>query len=333
MSTIIKLIPQAHATKRTTWVRLTDDGQFTTRVEDPIGTDTDKSFNFSSLVEGQRYDIANEPFIEIEAQKIGTHARYIACITEFYDPALDARYEAPVERFIWYDYKTKSDEAPDNEAVQTFPINVLFSTSGTPQSPTRALSSVVQTPQRLYQRLGTTAARREHLKGNIRAYIDNPEFPLWMARSESYPLINAHLHVITDRRIQSFLWYLEMITRAISDDQNLNTEAKFNLLNGMTTLDGPLLIKRIDYIILEWTNPQHNVPPALTTDRSTWTFRRLGSVAATTPFAYTEPVVNNRANGVVVATGTVETWTAVEDTSIRMTHVDVGTSWYNYLRT
>ena len=65
MSTVIKMIPKEHATKRTTAVIITNDGIIRTRVEDPVGTATDKQFNFSSYAEGTFREINNEPVVSV----------------------------------------------------------------------------------------------------------------------------------------------------------------------------------------------------------------------------------------------------------------------------
>ena len=296
MSTIIKLIPEAHATKRTTWVRLTGDGQVTTRVEDPVGTDTDKSFDFSSLVEGESYKVANEPFIEIEAQKIGTNARYIIMMTEFYDSSATGN-DIPTERFVWYDYKTKSDDAPDSTLVQTFPINVLFSTAGTPQSPTRALSPVAQTRQSLYAQLGSTAARRQYLKGLIRFnHVDHPDFQLWLSGYKMLPE-KGDLTYWNHRPAEYILW-IEMVTRAISIDANLEDtttprvttgEQKFNLIAGDVSLQGWELLNYVNDETLGAINSYRGNRFPRNNNRNSWRYIRWGSVGSSSPYAYTAP--------------------------------------------
>ena len=102
-----------------------------------MGTVTDKLFNFSANAEGTFREINNEPVVSVSTEKIGTNARFIITVNEFYDPTLVGE-NAPQERFLWYDYKTKSDEAPSSTAVQTFPINAFWTSGGSPAVPTVA---------------------------------------------------------------------------------------------------------------------------------------------------------------------------------------------------
>ena len=329
MSTIIKLIPEAHATKRTTWIRLTGDGQITTRVEDPIGTDTDKSFDFSSMNEGDPSPPANEPFQFIDAGKIGTHARYIIGISEFYDQSLTGN-SIPQERFIWYDYKTKADDAPDSETIQTFPINVLFSTAGTPDSPTRALSVTTQTTSRIYGSLGTTAARREYLKQLIRVnHVDHKDFQNWLTGFQ-YHDISGITSSLYQYRANYWAW-LEMLTRAISVNTNLEDttnpttagERKFNLLVGDASLSG---IDVFNYaginLLREITNSSNN--------RTGWTLIRLGEVAAASPYAYTKPTIETGNWGF---TGSNANTVANNEITVRSgITIPSGTSWLDWLR-
>ena len=330
MSTIIKLIPEAHATKRTTWIRLTGDGQITTRVEDPIGTDTDKSFDFSSMNEGDPSPPANEPFQFIDAGKIGTHARYIIGISEFYDQSLTGN-SIPQERFIWYDYKTKADDAPDSEAIQTFPINVLFSTAGTPDSPTRALSVTTQTTSRIYGSLGTTAARREYLKQLIRVnHVDHKDFQNWLAGFQYSDVTNIDSTLNLDQSRLTYWIWLEMLTRAISVNTNLEDtttpttigERKFNLLAGDASLSGVNVFNHLGSNLLDEIIESSN-------NRTGWTFIRLGSVADASPYTYTKPTVetdwgftNSAANEVANTEITVRSGTTIPS----------GTSWLDWLR-
>ena len=322
MSTIIKLIPKAHATKRTTVVQATNDGIIRTRIEDPVGTDTDKSFNFSALAEGDPSPAANEPVIRVDTQKIGTAASYVIEITNFYDESLTGD-AVPTEYFIWYDYKTKADEAPDSETPQTFPITMLWTTAGTPQAPTRALSPTVQTVGRLYQRLASLDNRRQYIKFNLLSLYDHPKRWEWAMGGQGVANVNADTDILVGRTNQTFIYWLEMLTRVISIDDNLNTEAKFNLINGDSSLDGNDLIKNIAGFL----NRSGNIfgpTPDYTSDRSTWDFRRLGSVANTSPYGYVPPTLTTH--------GDFKHWVAIKDTTITLVGADVGDDWVDYLR-
>ena len=318
MSTIIKLVPKAHATKRTTVVQATNDGVIRTRVENPVGTDTDKSFNFSTLAEGDPSPAANEPVVRVDTQKIGTVASYVIEVTNFYDESLTGD-AVPTEYFIWYDYKTKADEAPDSETAQTFPTTVLWTTAGTPQSPTRALSPTAQTVGRLYQNLGSLEARREHLKGNIRDYIDSPDWGIWMAGSLNIPAVVAN-NFVSVRTRQEFVFWLEMLARAISVDANLDTERKFNLLNGESTLSPKEIVVRAEGFVFGG-----NLNTMFTYDRNNWTYRRFGTVAATTPYDYTAPTYTLSDGNPVPVRATI-------DSLITLSNTTVGDSWTQWVR-
>ena len=318
MSTIIKLVPKAHATKRTTVVQATNDGVIRTRVENPVGTDTDKSFNFSTLAEGDPSPAANEPVVRVDTQKIGTVASYVIEVTNFYDESLTGD-AVPTEYFIWYDYKTKADEAPDSETPQTFPVTMLWTTAGTPQAPTRALSPTAQTIGRLYQNLGSLEARREHLKGNILSYINNPDWGLWMAGSLSAPATNVNNFLVVSRR-QSFVFWLEMLTRAISIDGNLDTERKFNLLNGESTLDVKDVLPRIEGFVNDvGANVEYDY------SRTNWNYRRLGSIPAVSPYNYNPPTYTLQNGNPVRVQAQV-------DSLITLSNDTVGDSWTDWLR-
>ena len=115
------------------------------------------------------------------------------------------------------------------------------------------------------------------------------------------------------RRNQSYMYFLEALTRAISNDDNLDSERKFNLLNGEISLPIGNVIGRIDLNLagtIAGSNPRAN-----------WTYLRLGSVAASSPWAYSAPTDPT-------------TWTATAETLISI-GAGVGADlidWLGYLR-
>ncbi len=285
MSTIIKMIPKTHATKRTTGIILTNDGIIRTRIEDPVGTATDKQFNFSANAEGTFREINNEPVVSVSSQKIGADARFIITVNEFYDPTLVGE-NIPQERFLWYDYKTKSDEAPSSTAAQTFPINAFWTSGGTPSSPTVAFpgsytDQVIPTPS-LYTSLASTENRRNYLKQKILDNINNPLFPIWISRPLLAPATTADHLLEHGQRQETLIYWLEMLTRSISIDINLATEQKFNFLSGECGLDGVEVITKANSL----TGSQiYNG----SSSRNGWRYQRLGSIGANTPWTYSPP--------------------------------------------
>lgn len=117
MSTIIRFVPVAHATKQTTAIAMENDGLIRTRVENPVGTATDRRFNFSSLGEGQARVITEDPVTLVTSEKIGADARFVIDVTNYYDSALTGD-DAPTERFLWYAYTVDEKDAPADNAVQ-----------------------------------------------------------------------------------------------------------------------------------------------------------------------------------------------------------------------
>ena len=340
MSTVIKMIPKEHATKRTTAVIITNDGIIRTRVEDPAGTlvsDGDKQFNFSTYAEGIFREINIEPVISVAVEKIGTNARFIITVNEFYDPTLVGE-NAPQERFLWYDYKTKADEAPSSTAAQTFPINTFWTSGGSPAVPTIAFpgsyTDETIAPLNLYTSLANVDNRRNYLKQKIRSIIESSEFHVILAGNTFNPITQQTFTITLDdlpvrpqdpdivkivtyemtRRKQNLTFWLEMLTRAISADINLNTEAKFNLLNGEISLPIGSIIRN--------TNLSLGPTIAGSQARNNWAYFRLGTTAGN---VYTPPHNNN------------PTWAHTADTSIDIagappTELNTLLYWMTWLR-
>lgn len=297
MSTVIHIMPVGHATKRTTMIGIEDDGRVRTRVEDPVGTSTDRQFNFSNLVEGDSREISTEPVTRVRAEKIGEDARFIIAVNEFYDSGLRGA-DAPQERFLWYPYTTKADEAPDSQAPQSAtpssPIYVVWSSAGTPASPTVPYSfgTAVGAP-RLYAELVNTEGRRNHLKQLIRDMLEHPNMPQWLAGGRFDAHGDASGVLMHLEAIQTLSYYPEMLTRATAIDANLATERKFNLLDGMAKLDLGELHSVIAgegpatrYLARNVASSDGNgANPVTTPDQ--WSFQRIGDVPNAAPYRYT----------------------------------------------
>ena len=284
MSTIIKVIPVPHATQVTTGIAIENDGVLRTRVENPVGTAIDKRFNFATETatstayrEGMTAAINNAPVVLVAAEKIGTDARFIIEVTEFYSAALLGD-DAPQERYLWYDYKTKADDAPDSTATQTAspssPLWVLWSSGGTPAAPTVAFNITDQNTKLAsdYTRLATTAARRETLKLALQADVFSPEMSIWLVGN-------------TEAEQSAFVRRFEMLARAISIDANFDTQAKFNLLAGEIGLDAYTVATHLSDQVIAGGG----VGPLHSETRTDWQFFRLGSLGTGPAFSYSPP--------------------------------------------
>lgn len=328
MSTIIRFVPVAHATKRTTAIAMENDGLIRTRVENPVGAATDRRFNFSSLSEGQARVITEDPVTLVTSEKIGADARFVIDVTNYYDSALTGD-DAPTERFLWYAYTVDEKDAPADNAVQTAtpanPLYFVWTSGGTPASPTVAFNfpSQDQTAQRLYVELGTTEERRNYLKARLLEKVNDP-LNIFIFAGTSIAVQNAASIRVNNnvaivqrehsRRMQGWVYRIEMLVRAVSADVNLNTEAKFNLLAGEIGISNADVFQKMDLAV--------NGAIAVGAARTDWVFQRLGSVAASSPYAYSPP-------------SHPTLWSATHETTI-----DVGaappsgvTDWYNWLRT
>ena len=340
MSTFVEVRPTVHETLTTTMVRLDDDFRVTIREESPDKDSpstivvTDIQRNYSGMEDGD-YTTAVDPIEFVNVTKLGTDERCVIAV-KCYHPENEANLVPPAGIYWWnvethYNFygpvdrtKTRAADPTFEGTAQAFP-QIIFNNSDLTARGALPVGNTVATAwvdQRLYARLGSTEARRSHIKNNIRSYIDDPSFSLYVAGVGGLFITDASTNMARSRRLQSFLLMLEMVAMAISVDVNLNTEQKFNLLNGMTTLERDVVASRIDRMV----NGESGQPRPLSTDRSAWTFRRLGNVNATSPFTYTEPTA-------VTISGLGLTWNVVEDsTLINLSGFDVGGDWVNYVR-
>ena len=333
MSTIIEMVPTPHATARTVMVGLEDDGIIITRVEDPVGTAVDKRFNGSSLGEGQVWVPTTDadPVIEFQSEKIGADARFVIRVKQYYDQTA-VEPNIPEQRFLWYAYND-TPPYPDSTTPQTAtpdtPLYIHWSGNGTPENPTPPYPKQQNPPKertsinvsRLYGLLGTTSARREYLKAKLLAKADDPNLPHIMAGNTSANIVDSPANNDLARAQQTVSFRLEMLTKAISADINLDTEAKFNLLNGEIDIKTSDVFSKIDRDAGTAIN--------LNGDRTTWSFVRLGSVSddqTDPPYQYTAPLSN------------LATWTATADTTINVstsvaTNLNQGNLyWLTWLR-
>ena len=337
MATIIKLIPTPHAVKETTAVGIEDDGIVRIRVEEN-NANVDRRFNFSSYPEETSVSITQDEIRDVDVLKLGTDARFIIEVKEYYDQNLKPE-EAPQERSLWYAYDTAADRIPldtaDQGASPSTPVYVLWKTDGTPASPTIPWPSPFNdesTPlSSEYTRLGSASARRDYLKGLLLSQYTDPDLlAIFMGTSlvtivpqvDTFvdPATSTNNHVITQnkdqpRGMQSFIFRQEMLARAISADINLNSEAKFNLLEGEINLSNNDVFVKL--------NKATNGLIAQSGNRNAWNFIRLGSVAAASPYKYTPPIANTAI------------WNGTADTSINVSSApstEVTADWIGWLR-
>lgn len=295
MSTLIRFIPVPHGTLRTTAVAMENDGVIRTRVEAPVGTATDRRFNFASLVEGQARVITEEPVTAVTSEKIGADARFIFDVKNYYDAALTGD-DAPSERFLWYAYTVDEKDAPADTAAQTAtpsnPLYFVWTSGGTPASPTVAFNfpSQAETAQRQFAELGSLAERRQYLKGLVLDMINHPNMAQWSSGGSMEAVGGStRSHVIGEfQRLQILSYYPEMLARAISVDTNLDAETKFNLLEGMAKLDlGELVGQSTMNLLAYHLASTSGDGTGSTTNRNEWVFQRVGTVPNSAPYAYT----------------------------------------------
>ena len=235
------------------------------------------------LVAGQR-GVA-DPIEYVRVVKLGTDARCIIGVKAYHLP--DEADTVPPVGMYWYPWKTQVDPnellrsakgepepvaspgtpiaAPDpafeGGASQTWETiyNIATDTTNHPIPATpRATVSFQAETRRTYELLGidpetgsaytetakATEARRTYLKRKIVDILDSPNF-----------LLILHDVYMPGNRVAQdggqmgcgFLRYLEMMARVISIDNNLNSEQKFNLLNGDLSLDFLEFVRNFSY--------------------------------------------------------------------------------------
>lgn len=277
MASFIEFTPVAHATKVTRLVRIDNDFKVTVSVDDD-GTLSHHYFNFTGIPDEFTYrpDPPDANLLEARLAKDGTDEDLVTRINMFYnatDNALEA-WQIP-QPWIYGEPITKDAYLPGKlpELVsQSFPL-VIWNTLKDTQTAPGANTASALTFERRYTQLATVAERRAYLKSALHTKIFHPAMPLWLMGAGEV----AHQ--------QAFSHWLEMLVRAIALDANLQTEARFNLLDGDIGLDCYELAYKINNTGITSTGA-----PLESTTRSNWTqYVRLGSVATRSPYAYTPP--------------------------------------------
>lgn len=344
MSTFLEVRHAVSSEKRTTFARIDDDFKVTIREEEAGKNPVHFQRNYSGVEEGEQLDGARieAPVEYVRVSKLDDDARCVIAVTVYH--AEDEQDTVPPAGMYWYNFKTHSafgipappglQVAPDpafpGSATQTFP-QVIFNISSASELrdhpvPTGNTVPVSYTAQRLYRRLGTLAARREHLKSLLRGIVQHQDFALWVLNSNEEAditqdgmtgSIGTALRNIVNliARPQSFAIWLEMMANVISIDANLNSERKFNLLAGELELGGRDVIVKAQSASF---GTAQIASESVRQNVANWKFHRFGNVATGSPWAYSKP--------------TASAWPATEETTIVLTGAALGEDWLSYIR-
>ena len=291
MSIFVDIIPTVHATDKMTGLRIDDNFKLTYRIE-KAGAATDTRVNFTGLLTDQTFQ-GTAPIGQVRIGKLGTQERVVIEVLAYH--AQDEEDTVPPAGLYWYNVKSNYPfggpaEQGKTEAVnpnfttpQVFPI-IVFNESAITPAWTTGNTVASSVPARLYGQLGSLAARRQHLKTQILANLENPYFPLWVAGYRLPPSTDAGTLLTRIQAQETLVVLLEMFTRAISIDDNLATERQFNLLNGETGLDLGDIHASVSSLL---GNAIYN------SSYESWSYRRLGNVGANSPWTYSPPTSGN----------------------------------------
>ena len=303
MSTFIEITPVESTTKISQYVRIDNDFEITVGVNTG-GTLAYSYYDFSGIPSDYVYrpDPAddNVEFVQIvKDQLAGTAIESLTIrIKMFYNASDDTLEPHEIPRAWTYGRPIDKDHYQPGVFIdtlsQTFPIEIWDTRADGATQPVAHTANPATAPTfgRLYARLGTVAARRDDLKTKLRGIVDDPMLPFIVMGSSLNPIVSRTSTVSTTsptllddrehaKRMQGFAFRTEMLARAISVDANLNTEAKFNLLNGEIGLPSANVFMRLSNTL--------NADIANQMPRAGWRFRPFGSVASIAPFTYTAP--------------------------------------------
>ena len=337
MSTFVDIKRVIDKDKKTTIIRLDDDLKISIRSE-ISGAPTDSQFNFTGLQEGQMVS-PNDPqdvINSIQVAKDGTEEVAIIGVNVYH--AEDEHDTVPAEGQYWYNPdnqywpstaaqpgKTLAADPSFKNVVQTFP-ETIFNISGI----------LTQHPFRTGNSVGATTIsnddlrnyRRSQLKMKLNAILNHDLFMSTMDGASLVTVITPSSTTVPSsggdvievkelaRRRQAFWFRLEMLTRAVAIDSNITNNQRFSLLDGEISINFQDVFKKI--------NPALNGLIAVTGDNRTgWNFHRLGSVASSSPYAYTAPVLSTAV------------WNSTLETSINIATPpdEVTDNWIGWLRT
>lgn len=360
MSTAVQFIPEASETKITQFVRLDNDFQMTIGIN-TSGIITYHFYNVQGIQDDYTYRPADslneENLVQAQLAKDQGNEALTFTINMFYNNKDDSLQ--PYQRPQPWIYSSEVTEANYMSRVlpssisHSFPVTIWDTLPNSEDPTTQTNNATVPSSitNRLYARLGSTARRREYLKQKLRTVAEDRRIPFILAGNYFGPISASSISIDETgsetkvviqqkefgRQNQMFSYRLEMLTRAIAygvqDDgteqdpivSNFETEDNFNLLDGEIGLDS----KEV------FMNGQREFAlfVAGIMSRPGWTFYRFGSVAASSPFAYTAPtstqiVIGRNPTG---QTG----WPAVRDATFNLgTAVPdaVTNNWLEWLR-
>lgn len=343
MSTFVEIYPVESNTKRTTIIRLDDDKRITIREEVTGSPVSDIRRNYTGLETGQEIT-GVDPIRSVRVVKLGDDERCIITVNTYYLP--DEQSTIPRAGMYWYNTKTHYDPDPilfaakgetttnktaaplsdftlNTPNTQQFDyttansVSTIFNISQAVGFPTTANGVGPSfTAQRLYDRLGTVDARQRLLKGIIQETLDHEDMPIWLVRSD-YDGRDSARNSIEEianliARPESFVIWLEMMTNAVHNVANFNSEEKFNLLHGELSLNkDDLTTKPVATYGTAQIRQNH-------TDVSSWSFHRFGNVGAAPTYKYSAP--------------TATQWPAATDTRIDLSSSTLGNTWRQWIR-
>ena len=345
MSTFIEVAPEESQDTQTTIVRIDDDLKISVRQMKGAAR-TDMHLNFSNMDVGDELATYPEPVASVRITKLGADNRATIVVKCYY---LEGEaHTVPAAGVYWFDpskqYNPELGDPGDGRTAgpdpvfegttQQFPVLIFAPDTITPTLPANTASALA-VPTR-YTQLATLPARRQHLRTALLQRINDARLPWILAGATLAPIAakttpvnlpqtgpnlrtTAETINITEerelaRRQQSLSYWFETLARAISVDANLNTEAKFNLLDGEVGLDTGRVFARMPLTLA--------ASIAGTRTRTDWQFHRFGSVAGTSPHAYIAPTHNTL-------------WGVTRDTGIDIgsaVPAPVTENWINWLR-
>ena len=302
MSSYIEMEPVAHATKTTPYVRIDNDFGITVVINDN-GTLTTHYYNLQGIPDEFNYrpNPPDDVLVEARIAKEGTEESIVFRVNMFFNDNDDTLEDWEIPHAWIYNSAVDKDNYLPAELPatvdQVFPI-VIWNQLTSQQTAPAANTVSATTFDSTYTNLGNVTERRKYLKDKLRGKTDDPMLPFLAMGSSLNPIVQKtttirldsspagdSFSVIEDkehaRRQQGFTYRLEMLARAISINSNLETESKFNLLQGEIELNSGHVIGRMPASLAGDIANQH--------PRSGWTFHRLGSVASLSPWKYTAP--------------------------------------------
>ena len=313
MSTFIEVRPEESPDTRTTVVRIDDDLKVTIRTQKGV-SHTDYQFNYTG-VDVDVDTTTSEPVEYVRVTKIGDDVRATIAVKCYYLPG--QANTVPAAGIYWYNPLTHYNPEMPPEAGKTAAPDPTF--EGTPQTFAVTIFAPNLTPglplgntapaaatQRLYTRLGSLEERRAYLKRKLVSIIDTNDFffGAWDDDDDAGFQLANYRDVF--KKIQCYMRRVKMLALTLSIDANLDTEQKFNLLNGEIGYSPHLIGVYLHYLEI-W----RDLP---TSDISRWRFGRLGRIGSAEPWTWL-PSVNStqfvyRDNNVAGITFTVSSMPA-----------------------